>query len=116
MFVYDSSTTRLNLQIYCRLCQTTDIYKVLLGHKSKVPIRLCICMPFTCKETFTNHINSVYVGSIVRIYGPNISPTAHWITDEGVFATLDDASKSDYVRLKYKTWVVNQRYIRPGSF
>ena len=78
-------------------------------------------LPITCKDSVRNHINSVYVGSIVRIYDHSYGPaghlvTAHWITDEGIFATLHDDSKSDFVRLKYKTWVVDQRHVRPGSF
>ena len=78
-------------------------------------------LPITCKDSVRNHINSVYVGTIIRIYDNSYGPaghlvTAHWITDQGIFATLHDDSKSDFVRLKYKTWVVDQRHVRPGSF
>ena len=78
-------------------------------------------LPPHCKESVGNHINSVYVGSIIRIYDPVYVAeghlvTAHWITENGIFATLLDDSKMEFVSLKYKTWVVDQRKVRPGSF
>ena len=78
-------------------------------------------LPITCATTVKNHINTVYVGSIVCIYDNTYGAaghmvTAHWSTEEGIFATLHDDSKSDFVRLKYKTWVVDQMHVRPGAF
>ena len=78
-------------------------------------------LPPHCKEYVRNHINSVYGGSITRIYDPAYGAeghlvTAHWMTKNGVFATLHDDSKMEFVSLEYKTWVVDQRRVRPGSF
>ena len=71
-------------------------------------------LPNSCKDTVRNHINSVYVGSIVRIYDAAYGPeghlvTTHWITEDSIFATLHEDSKMGFVSLKYKTWVVDQR-------
>ena len=41
---------------------------------------------------------------------------ANWMTENGVFAALHDDSKMEFVCLMYKTWVVDQRRVRPGSF
>jgi len=78
-------------------------------------------LPESCKESVRNHINSVYVGSIVRIYDPAYGPeghlvTTHWRTEDGIYATLHDDWKMGFVSLKYKTWVVDQRQVKPGSF
>ena len=78
-------------------------------------------LPNKCKDSVRNHINSVYVGSIVRIYDTAYGSeghlvTAHWITENGLFATVHEDCKMDFVSLKYKTWVVDQRQIKPGSF
>ena len=78
-------------------------------------------LPINCKESVRKHINSVYVGSILRIYDTAYGAeghlvTAHWITNNGIFATLHEDCRMDFVTLKYKTWVVDQRMVRPGSF
>ena len=79
-----------------------------------------VLLPVTCKDSVRNHINSVYVGSIVRLYDADYGPegqlvTTHWRTEKGIFATLHDDCKMDFVDLKYKTWVVDQRQVKPGS-
>jgi len=63
----------------------------------------------------------VYVGSIVRVYDPAYGAeghlvTTHWRTEDGIFATLHEDCKMGFVSLKYKTWVVDQRQVKPGSF
>ena len=78
-------------------------------------------LPINCKESVCNHINSVYVGSIVRVYDPAYGAeghlvTAHWMTEKGIFAKLHEDNKMDFVRLKYKTWVVDHRQVKPGSY
>ena len=78
-------------------------------------------LPVRCKESVRKHINSVYVGSIVRIYDIAYGPegylvTTHWRTEDGIFSTLHDECKMAFVNLKYKTWVVDQRQVKPGSF
>ena len=66
-------------------------------------------------------INSVYVESIVRIYDASYGPeghqvTTHWITEDSIFATLHEDGKMGFVSLKYKTWVLDQRQVKLGSF
>ena len=78
-------------------------------------------LPHSCKDSVRNHINSVYVGLIVRIYDAAYGPeghlvTTHWITEDGIFVTLHEDSKMGFVSLKYKTWIVDQRQVKPGSF
>ena len=78
-------------------------------------------LPINCKESVCNHINLVYVGSIVRVYDPAYGAegylvTAHWMTEKGIFATLHEDNKMYFVRLKYKTWVVDHRQVKPGSY
>ena len=78
-------------------------------------------LPETCRQTFKNHINSIYVGSIVRIYDPSYKPegmlvTVHWATDQGLFGTVHDRETCEFIDLKYKSWVVDHRCVRPGAF
>ena len=78
-------------------------------------------LPHSCKDSLRNHINSVYVGSIVHIYDAAYRAEGHlvmthWITEDGIFATLHEDGKMGFVSLKYKTWVVDQRQVKPGSF
>ena len=80
-----------------------------------------IVLPVKYKDTVRNHINSVYVGTVVRIYDPAYSDegqlaTAHWVTTEGLFVTLHDEQRSEFVTLKYKTFVVDHRLVKPGAF
>ena len=70
------------------------------------------------KDKVNDHINSVYVGTILRIYDPAYSiegqlATAHWATEKGVFFTLHDEQRSDLISLEYKTWVVDPRPVKP---
>ena len=65
-------------------------------------------LPDSCKESVRNHINSVYVGSIVHIHDPVYGAeghlvTTHWRTKDGIFATLHEDCKMGFVSLKYKT-------------
>ena len=78
-------------------------------------------LPIKCKESVRNHINSVHVGSIVRVYDPAYGAkghlaTAHWMTEKGIFSTLHEDNKMDFVSLKYKTWVVDHRRVKSGSY
>ena len=78
-------------------------------------------LPDSCGKTKIKHINSIYVGTILRIYAPEYGnegqlATAHWATDKGLFCTLHDEQKSSFVKLKYKTFVVDHRLVRPGSY
>ena len=80
-----------------------------------------IVLPVKYKDTVRSHINSVYVGTILRIYDPAYSEegqlaTAHWITNDGLFVTLHEEQRSDFVTLKYKTFVVDHRLVKPGAF
>ena len=78
-------------------------------------------VPDGYKDKVNDHINSVYVGTILRIYDRKYSiegqlATAHWATDQGVYVTLHDEQRSDFITLKYKTWVVDHRPVKPGAF
>ncbi len=60
------------------------------------------------------------MGTIVRIYDRAYSAegqlaTAHWATKNGLFFTLHDESKSDFVNLTHQTWVVDHRCVKSGS-
>ena len=85
-------------------------------HRNPVTI-----LPSKYKDTVRSHVNSVYVGTIIRIYDPSYSEegqlaTAHWVTDQGIFVTLHEEQRSDFVTLKYKTFVVDHRLVKPGAF
>ena len=78
-------------------------------------------LPESCKTSVRTHINSIYVGTIIRIYDPRYGTegqlaTAHWYTDEGVFVTLHDDQRCDFISLKYKKWVVDHRCVNVGAF
>ena len=73
------------------------------------------------KDTVRSHVNSVYVGTIIRIYDSAYSDegqlaTAHWVTEQGLYVTLHDEQRSDFISLKYKTFVVDHRLVKPGAF
>ena len=42
--------------------------------------------------------------------------TAHWATKEGIFCTIHDEEKFAFIKLKYKTRVVDHRHVRTGSY
>ena len=78
-------------------------------------------LPLNSKETVRRHINSVYVGSILRIYDRKYGEegqlvTVHWCCDDDLFVTLHDEKKCDFITLKYQQWVVDQRLVKPGAF
>ncbi len=78
-------------------------------------------LPDTCRTTVKNHINTIYVGSIVRIYNQTYGPegqlaTVHWVTNEGLYATIHTEEKSKFVDLRYDTWVVDHKCVKPGAF
>ena len=78
-------------------------------------------LPESCKMTVRTHINTIYVGSIIRIYDPVYSPggqlaTVHWVTNDGLFVTLHEEGICNFVDLKYKSWVVDHGFVKPGAF
>ena len=80
-----------------------------------------IVLPVKYKDTVRSHINSVYVGTILQIYDPAYSEegqlaSVHWITNDGLFVTLHDEQRSDFVTLKLKKIVVDHRLVKPGVF
>ena len=94
--------------------------KTQSDHKTTHPNPVTV-LPSKYKDTVRSHVNSVYVGTIIRIYDPSFSEegqlaTAHWVIDEGIFFTLHEEQRSDFVTLKYKTFVVDHRLVKPGAF
>ena len=82
---------------------------------------LCVTLPESSKKTIRSHINSVYVGTILRIFQNQYGEegglaTAHWATENGIFCTLHDEDQCYFIKLKYQTWVVDHRHVRPGSY
>ena len=80
-----------------------------------------IPLPVECRHTVRNHINSIYVASIVRVYDQKYKPegrlvTVHWATDDGLYVTCHDKKICEFLHLKYKSWVVDHRMVKPGSF
>ena len=78
-------------------------------------------LPANCKISVKKHINTIYVGSIIRIYDPSYPPggqlaTVHWVTNEGLFVTLHEEGICNFVDLKYKSWVVDHGFVKPGAF
>ena len=54
-----------------------------------------IQLPISRRLTVKSHVNSIYVGSIVRIYDKRYGTegqlvTVHWGTEDGLFVTLHD--------------------------
>ena len=81
---------------------------------------LTVRLPEKCKDTVTSHINTIYVGTVIRIYDPSYGPsgqvaTVHWATDDGLFVTSHTEKKCIFVDLKYKSWVVDHTGVRPGA-
>ena len=78
-------------------------------------------LPESCQMTVKTHINTIYVGTVIRIYDPVNKPegqlaTVHWVTNHGLFVTLHEEGKCDFVQLKYKSWVVDHGFVKPGAF
>ena len=42
--------------------------------------------------------------------------TVHWITNEGLFVTLHNEGICNFVDLKFKSWVVDHGFVKPGAF
>ena len=73
------------------------------------------------KKQEKTHRNSIYVGTILRIYAPEYGnegqlATAHWATYKGLFCTLHNEQKSSFMTFKYKSFVVDHRLVRSGSY
>ena len=71
--------------------------------------------------TVERHINSVYVGTIIRLLGSSSNTkgrlaTAHWVDKRGVFVTYQNKEISTFLDLRDKTFVVDHRDVRPDSF
>ena len=82
--------------------------------------KLTKVVPDGYKDKVNDHINSVYVGTILRIHDPTYPiegqlATAHWATEQGVYVTLDDERRSDFITLKYKTWLVDHCPVKAGA-
>ena len=78
-------------------------------------------LPESCKKSVKRHINTIYVGTVIRIYDPVYKPegqlaTVHWVTNHGLFVTLYEEGICDFVELKYKSWVVDHGFVKPGAF
>ena len=78
-------------------------------------------LPESCKTTVKTHINTIYVGTIIRIYDPSYKPegqlaTVHWYTNDGLFVTLHNEGICKFVDLKYKSWVVDHGFVKPGAY
>ena len=77
--------------------------------------------PESSWQTKTKYINSIYVGTMLRIYASEYGnegqlATAQWVTDKGLFCTLHDEQISSFVKLKHKTFVADHRLVRPRSY
>ena len=78
-------------------------------------------LPENCRNTVRKHVNTIYVGSIIRIYDREYGPegqlaTAHLSLDNKVYVTLHDQQVCAFVDLTNKQWVVDHRCVKPGSF
>ena len=87
------------------------------NHQQTVMERL----PDTCRKSARTHINSIYVGTIIRIYDTRFGAeghfaTAHWRTSDSIYVILHSEKKCNFVDLKYKKWVVDQRCVKVGAF
>ena len=92
-------------------------YDPALGPHHPITVKL----PDICRKSVRTHINTIYVGTIIRIYDPRFETegqlaTAHWCTIDGVYVTLHNEQKCDFVDLKYKKWVVDHRCVKVGAF
>ena len=71
--------------------------------------------------TVERHINTVYVGTIICLLGSSNNTngrlaTAHWTDKRGVFVTYYSEEISTFLDLRDKTFVVDHRGVKPGSF
>ena len=71
--------------------------------------------------TVERHINSVYVGTIIRLLGSSSNTKgrlaiAYWADKRGVFVTYQNKEISTILDLRDKTFVVDHRDVRSGSF
>ena len=78
------------------------------------------CLPVTCKGTVRTHVNTVYIGSIIKIYDKSVGPdghliTAHWEINDRLFVTIHEQSILKFIDLKNQQWVVDHRAVKPGS-
>ena len=91
-------------------------YDSVPDHQPSVMVKL----PERCRKSVRTHINTIYVGTIIRIYDPRFGTegqlaTAHWCTSDGIYVTLHNEQKCDFVDLKYKKWVVDHRCVKVGE-
>ena len=78
-------------------------------------------LPEHCRRTVQTHVNTVYVGSIIRIYERKYGSegqlaTALLLLNDQVYVTLHDEEICAFVDLTHKQWVVDRRRVKPGAF
>ena len=84
-----------------------------VDHKTK--------LPESCRRSVRSHINTIYVGSIIRIYDKNYGPagqlaTAHWFVFDKLYVALHKDQVCAFVNLSKHQWVVDQETVKPGAF
>ena len=87
-------------------------------HKDDHPVKRLSDIEYM---TVKKHINSVYVGTVIRLLGSYSNDkgrlaTAHWMDKRGIFVTYHFEEISTFIDLRDKTFVVDHEFVRPGSF
>ena len=78
-------------------------------------------LPEHCRKTVRTHINTVYVGTVLRIYDNKYGSagqlaTAHWFVFNKLYVTLHKDQICEFVDLSQHQWVVDQETVKPGAF
>ena len=77
-------------------------------------------LPNDCKDTVKTHINTVYVGSVLRVFDSSLPPEgcivrANWITEHGLHVTFLEERRCGFIILDGKSWVVDNDLVFPGA-
>ena len=78
-------------------------------------------LPYDCRVTVHEHVNTIYVGSLVRLFSNETDEyssvgIAHWSSDRGIYFTMLEEKIMKYYDITQFKWVVNNSKVYPGAY
>ena len=98
-----------------------DRYVELYCTPKKVKIGPQETLPYECRLLVSEHVNTIYVGSMVRLFSNETEEyssigIAHWSSERGIYFTMLEEKIMKYYDIQLFKWVVNNNKVYPGAY
>ena len=98
-----------------------DRYFELYCTPKKIIIGPQETLPYDCRVIVHEHVNTIYVGSLVRLFSNETDEyssvgIAHWSSDRGIYFTMLEEKIMKYYDITQFKWVVNNSKVYPGAY